>query len=338
MMFVGFAGVGFAGFRRQRSSRRSLSGIFGRSLKKRPPRGIAFRRCDSDVTGAKVRARTRTRDDAANAKLSQKNHLQASPARQNPKGCFLARTFAPVTWTARNLLKSPESDEGIQENPSSFSWSDLVWFWFGLEEFGMRRSEDVVGQSRPASDPNGQSLSPVTHKEAPESLMEPSSSPAASSRKRGSAQPRIPRQLSEPSCAPPPRMPACAGATTLGVTSGLEMAPQGIEKIESAPGNGVPPERSEQRKPAAARAPAPLVGAGRGGGSRCGFRIGLSARIDGKVWRDPPPCPSPTSGEGMRPAARLADVAAFGAQPPGIARAAADSRGLPRRRVAASWP
>jgi len=202
----------------------------------------------------------------------------------------------------------------------------------------MRRSEDVVGQSRPASDPNGQSLSPVTHKEAPESLMEPSSSPAASSRKRGSAQPRIPRQLSEPSCAPPPRMPACAGATTLGVTSGLEMAPQGIEKIESAPGNGVPPERSEQRKPAAARAPAPLVGAGRGGGSRCGFRIGLSARIDGKVWRDPPPCPSPTSGEGMRPAARLADVAAFGAQPPGIAGAAADSRGLPRRRVAASWP
>src|SRR5271166_1052006 len=50
------------------------------------------------VTGAKVRARTRTRDDAANAKLSQKNHLQASPARQNPKGCFLARTFAPVTF------------------------------------------------------------------------------------------------------------------------------------------------------------------------------------------------------------------------------------------------
>src|SRR5208337_3137832 len=34
------------------------------------------------VTGAKVRARTRTRDDAANAKLSQKNHLQAHrPAR-----------------------------------------------------------------------------------------------------------------------------------------------------------------------------------------------------------------------------------------------------------------
>src|SRR5271166_6658427 len=58
------------------------------------------------VTGAKVRARTRTRDDAANAKLSQKNHLQASPARQNPKGCFLARTFAPVTILAPNALES----------------------------------------------------------------------------------------------------------------------------------------------------------------------------------------------------------------------------------------
>src|SRR5271165_204058 len=57
------------------------------------------------VTGAKVRARTRTRDDAANAKLSQKNHLQASPARQNPKGCFLARTFAPVTILRYNILK-----------------------------------------------------------------------------------------------------------------------------------------------------------------------------------------------------------------------------------------
>ena len=31
-----------------------------------------------------------------------------------------------LIWTARNTLKSPESDEEIQENPSSFSWSGLV--------------------------------------------------------------------------------------------------------------------------------------------------------------------------------------------------------------------
>ena len=43
-------------------------------------------------------------------------------------------------WTARNRLKSPELDEGIQENPSPFS--GLVWLGFGLEEFGPRRSTD----------------------------------------------------------------------------------------------------------------------------------------------------------------------------------------------------
>src|SRR5271166_1119891 len=52
--------------------------------------------------------------------------------------------------TARNPLKSPESDERIQENPSPFSWSGLVWIWFGLGEFGLRRSADGVGRSRPA--------------------------------------------------------------------------------------------------------------------------------------------------------------------------------------------
>jgi hypothetical protein len=44
-----------------------------------------------------------------------------------------------LTWIARNPLKSPESDEGIQENPSPFSWSGLDWLWFGLEEFGPGR-------------------------------------------------------------------------------------------------------------------------------------------------------------------------------------------------------
>ena len=42
-----------------------------------------------------------------------------------------------LLWIAGNPLKSPESDEGIQENPSLFSWSCLVWLGFGLEEFGL---------------------------------------------------------------------------------------------------------------------------------------------------------------------------------------------------------
>src|SRR5208337_3096633 len=44
-----------------------------------------------------------------------------------------------LIWTARNPLKSPESDEGIQDNPSPLSWSGLVRIWFGLEKFGLRR-------------------------------------------------------------------------------------------------------------------------------------------------------------------------------------------------------
>jgi hypothetical protein len=31
-------------------------------------------------------------------------------------------------WITRNPLKSPESDEGIKENPRPFSWFGLVWF------------------------------------------------------------------------------------------------------------------------------------------------------------------------------------------------------------------
>jgi hypothetical protein len=37
-------------------------------------------------------------------------------------------------------LKSPESEEGIQENPSPFPWFFLVWLGFGLEGFGPRRA------------------------------------------------------------------------------------------------------------------------------------------------------------------------------------------------------
>ena len=52
------------------------------------------------------------------------------------------------------------------------------------------------------------------------------------------------------------------------------------------------------------RAPAPLVAAGRGGGSRCGLRLYLSRWTAGKAWPDPPPWPSPTRGEGTRSPAR----------------------------------
>ena len=65
-----------------------------------------------------------------------------------------------LIWTARNSLKSPESDEEIQENPSSFSWSSLgldlvrlggIW----PEPF---RETASAGRSRRAPfHPNGQS-------------------------------------------------------------------------------------------------------------------------------------------------------------------------------------
>ncbi len=66
--------------------------------------------------------------------------------------------------TTRNRLKSPELDEGIQENPSPFS--GLVWLGFGLEEFGPRRSTDGRRPVAPRAPfhPNGQSLSPGTER------------------------------------------------------------------------------------------------------------------------------------------------------------------------------
>src|SRR5208337_1389945 len=48
-------------------------------------------------------------------------------------------------FVADNPLISPESDERIQENPSPFSWSGLVWFWFGLKEFGLRPQTASAG-------------------------------------------------------------------------------------------------------------------------------------------------------------------------------------------------
>ena len=63
-----------------------------------------------------------------------------------------------LTWIARNPLKSPESDEGIQENPSPFSWSGSNWLWFGLEEFGPRRCG--VGRSAPGAPLDASGRSP----------------------------------------------------------------------------------------------------------------------------------------------------------------------------------
>ncbi len=72
-----------------------------------------------------------------------------------------------LIWTARNPLKSPESDEGIQDNPSPFSWSGLVWIWFGLEgpEAFRRRRRQMASAGcgrRAPLHPNGKSLSDGT--------------------------------------------------------------------------------------------------------------------------------------------------------------------------------
>ena len=100
-----------------------------------------------------------------------------------------------LIWIARNPLKSPESDEGIQENPSPFPWSGLDLLWFGLEEFGPRRCG--VGRSLPAR------LSMRVNE----------------ARRRGRSE------------------------IGPGSYSRREMAPQRIEKVEFAPGNGMAPRR-----------------------------------------------------------------------------------------------
>jgi hypothetical protein len=71
----------------------------------------------------------------------------------SPRGCA-ARDDGPeqvglasynLRWNRRNLLKSPESDEGIQENPSLFALASLPFSldslgssWIGLGIFGDR--------------------------------------------------------------------------------------------------------------------------------------------------------------------------------------------------------
>src|SRR5271165_6971488 len=54
------------------------------------------------VTGANSRARTRTKFDAAGAKLSQKNHLQERQLLRTRGIAALAREFAPVTRAPRS--------------------------------------------------------------------------------------------------------------------------------------------------------------------------------------------------------------------------------------------
>src|SRR5271157_4404204 len=44
--------------------------------------------------------------------------------------------FHFLIWVARNPLKSLKSDEGIQENPSPFSWTGLVLFGLAWVRLG----------------------------------------------------------------------------------------------------------------------------------------------------------------------------------------------------------
>src|SRR5208282_4155066 len=63
------------------------------------------------------------------------------------------------------------------------------------------------------------------------------------------------------------------------------------------------PESSAKKAPAELAfggAPAPLVGAGRGGGVARTSPIWLFRQTAGEVWPDPPPSPSPTRGEGIQ--------------------------------------
>ena len=73
-----------------------------------------------------------SRNDGRNADLVPDREAHRGGSKQNEFPIFFL-------WTHRNSLKSLESDEGIQENPSPFSWFGLVRLWFGLDEFGPGR-------------------------------------------------------------------------------------------------------------------------------------------------------------------------------------------------------
>src|SRR5208337_4671711 len=68
----------------------------------RPIPGFSMGYEQSKVTGANSRARTRTKFDAAGAKLSQKNHLQERQLLRTRGIAALAREFAPVTPAPRS--------------------------------------------------------------------------------------------------------------------------------------------------------------------------------------------------------------------------------------------
>jgi hypothetical protein len=53
------------------------------------------------------------------------------------KNLFLLESF--LGWIARNPLKSPESDEEIQDNPRKSKPVFLGFSWTRLEEFGPAR-------------------------------------------------------------------------------------------------------------------------------------------------------------------------------------------------------
>src|SRR5208283_4990678 len=107
---------------------------------------------------------------ARRSQLPSRPMLRASPMDFVPKRPLPAIGLEParrpilpgveffLLWTDRKSLKSPESDEGIQDNPSRLSWSGLAQTWFGLEEFGLRRS---VKLRRPVARLSHQMAKPV---------------------------------------------------------------------------------------------------------------------------------------------------------------------------------
>ncbi len=116
-----------------------------------------------------------------------------------------------LIWIARNPLKSPGSDEGIQGNPSPLPWSGLDGLCFRLEEFGLRRCG--VGRS----------------------LLARLSTRVNEARRRGRSE------------------------IGLGSYSRRQMAPQWLERIEAAPGDGMAPNISKPQDLASGRGGACFV-------------------------------------------------------------------------------
>src|SRR5208337_1432254 len=98
------------------------------------------------ATGANSRARTRTKFDAAGAKLSQKNHLQERQLLRTRGIAALAREFARVTTEIINALKmlTPDPKGRHYTGRDAAAWAAVILGGGWSGSWSLRRSSSSV--------------------------------------------------------------------------------------------------------------------------------------------------------------------------------------------------